>query len=106
MDRDEFYRGHVNDAIKKIETYVRGLSFTAFEKNLLVQDGVIREFEVIGEAAKHLSDAFKLKHPEIPWREVTDMRNKLVHEYFDVDTELVWTTIAQDLPKLKRAVEN
>lgn len=85
---------------------MRGLSFAAFEKNLLVQDGVIREFEVIGGAAKHLSDAFKLKHLEILWREVTDMRNKLVHEYFDVDAELVWTTIAQDLPKLKRAVEN
>ncbi len=104
MDRDELYRSHIGDAIGKIETYVRGLSFVAFEKDFLVQDAVIREFEVIGEAAKYLSDAFKIKHPGIQWREVTDMRNKLVHEYFDVDSELVWTAIEEDLPKLKRAV--
>lgn len=105
MENDELYCGHIRDAIGKIESYVLGLTFEAFENNLLVQDGTIREFEVIGEAAKHLSDTFKKRHPEIPWREVTDMRNKLVHEYFDIDTELVWTTIHSDLPALKGAVQ-
>ena len=106
MDSDELYCGHIKDAIAKIESYVQGMTFEIFEKNILVQDGTIREFEVIGEAAKHLSDAFKERYSKIPWREVVDMRNKLVHEYFDIDTELVWTTIHSDLAALKRAVDS
>jgi len=106
MVNDELYCRHIRDAISKIESYVQGMTFETFNKNFLVQDGTIREFEVIGEAAKHLSDAFKERCKEIPWREVVDMRNKLVHEYFDVDTELVWGTIHNDLLLLKRAVSN
>lgn len=103
---DELYCEHIRDAIEKIESYVRDVSFTAFEKNLLVQDGVIREFEIIGEAAKHLSDEFQEQHQNIPWRQVMSMRDRLVHEYFNVDTELVWKTIQSDLPALKHAVHS
>ena len=104
MENDELYRSHIRDAIMKIESYIRGMTFESFDKNMLVQDGVVREFEVIGEAAKYLSETFKAGHAEIPWRQVIDMRNKLVHEYFTVDTELVWTTIRNDLPVLKQAM--
>ncbi len=106
MERDNLYCAHIRDAISKIETYVHGVAFEAFDKNFLLQDGAVREFEVIGEAARHLSEAFKARHTDIPWRQVIDMRNKLVHEYFNVDTELVWATIERDLPMLKNAVKD
>ena len=106
MANDRLYCDHIRDAILKIESYVRGISFAEFEKNFLVQDGAIREFEIIGEAAKHLSLEFCASHPEIPWKQVMSMRDRLVHEYFNVDTELVWTTIHGDLLALKQAVSS
>lgn len=92
---------HILGAIDRIEKYVEGLSHLEFERNVLVQDGVIRNREIIGEASKGLPSDFKQKFPELPWRKIKDMRNKLTHEYFSVDLEILWNVVTQDLPELK-----
>ena len=71
----------------------------------LVQDGVIRQLSIIGEAATKLPMSLKTKHPEIPWKEVTAMRNIIVHDYSEINLERIWETIERDLPVLKKAIE-
>ena len=70
----------------------------------LVQDGVIRQFEIIGEATKNLSVALKARHPDIPWKDFAGMRDKLIHQYFGVDLAAVWETVVYDLPPLKTVI--
>lgn len=76
-----------------------------FRANRQVQDAVIRNFEIIGEAVKHISDDLRRKHPDVPWRQVAGMRDEMIHEYFGVDLTIVWDTVQNDLPKLKQTVE-
>ena len=70
----------------------------------LVQDGVIRQLEIIGEATKRLSNAVRVDYPSIPWQDMAGMRDKLIHDYFGVDMEAVWLTAKDDIPVLKAAV--
>lgn len=72
-----------------------------FVGNHLIQDGVIRQLEIMGEAAKRLSNEIKDKYSEIPWRDITGMRDKLIHDYFGVDITAVWDTAVRDIPILK-----
>jgi uncharacterized protein with HEPN domain len=98
------YLRHIRDAIARIEKYtVQGRS--AFFNDTMVQDGVIRNLEVIGEAVKNLPPELKRRHPEIPWRSITALRNILIHEYFGVDIEIVWRVVQRRIPTLKRHVE-
>lgn len=104
MKDDSIYLKHIQDAIGKIETYTRK-GRKVFFQDSLVQDGVIRNLEVIGEAVKHLSADVKKRHPAIPWRGITALRNVLIHEYFGVDLEAVWRVVRNRIPVLKRSVE-
>jgi len=101
---DEFYLLHIKEAIKKIDSYVNNLDFEGFKKKLIVQDAVIRQFEIIGEAAKKLSEDFKDRNTNIPWKYIIGMRNRLIHNYFGVDMETVWETIVKDIPDLKKEI--
>ncbi len=69
--------------------------------NNLAQAGVIREIEIIGEATKRLTEEFKGKYPNIPWKKMAGMRDKLIHDYFGVDVDAVWDTVKQDIPVLE-----
>lgn len=107
MERDEAYIRHILDAIAAVENYTKGLSKEEFlnKNNRMMQDAVIRELEVIGEAVKRLSDKIKEENADVPWRDIGDMRNILIHEYFGVDLEIVWETLRSDIPQIKKILE-
>lgn len=102
---DSIYLQHILDAILRIEEYTREINYENFTQNTLIQDGVIRQIEIIGEATKNLSDAFRSKYSYIPWKDIAGMRDKLIHEYFGVDIDAVWDTVKKDVPSLKLEIE-
>lgn len=102
---NQLYLNDILDSISNINKYVKDLSFDDFTKNKLVIDAVIRNFEIIGEAAKNISSEVKSKYKKIPWKEMAGMRDKTIHEYFGVDLKIIWKTIKRSLPVLKRTVE-
>ncbi len=91
-------------AISKIQRFTAGMTYEEFVKNEMAVDAVIRNFEIIGEAASHVPEHTKRGNADIPWDKMKAMRNILIHEYFGVDTETVWKTAIESLPKLKDAV--
>jgi uncharacterized protein with HEPN domain len=105
MARDEIiYLRHILDAINIVEEYLQGVSESQFNNTRLLQDGVIRQIEIVGEAVRHISKDIRRTYPEIPWQDVAGMRDKLIHDYFGVDIEKVWLTAQEDLPALKQQV--
>jgi uncharacterized protein with HEPN domain len=107
QQRIALYLSHVVDAIDQITAYVRDMDKTAFLGNRLVQDAVIRNLEIIGEACNNVrkvAPEFAAGHPEVPWGNAIGNRNALSHGYFRVDFELVWQSIRNDLPGLRQAI--
>lgn len=88
------------DAISAILEFTRGMDHDAFAGDRKTLDAVLRNMTVIGEAASRVPDEVVAGHPEIPWRDMRDMRNILVHEYFGVSTEILWDTVQANLPPL------
>lgn len=85
------------ESIHKIRRYTKGMDFNSFSSNEIVVDAVIRNFEVIGEAARNIPEPISLRCPEIPWRDIADMRNLVIHEYFGISLQIIWDTIQNDL---------
>ena len=100
------YLKHILDAIYRIEEYTVKVKYDDFMNNNLVQAGVMREIEIIGEATKKLVQEFKRKYSDIPWKEMAGMRDKLIHDYFGVDLDGVWDTVKRDIPTLKDKIKN
>jgi uncharacterized protein with HEPN domain len=104
MKDDFLYLDHIRECIEKIDTFTRLMSQEEFHHNIAIQDAVIRNLEVIGEATKKLSNTFTTNHPEIPWSDMAGMRDRLIHHYFDIDIDVLWKTIEIDLPVLKSLI--
>ncbi len=108
-ERIEDYLEHIVEAIARATSYVEPFpSMEAFERNPQAQDAVIRNIEIIGEAVNKIqkqAPEFVKAHPEVPWSDIRGMRNKVIHGYFDVELPVVWTTIKEDLPKLKEQID-
>ena len=104
MKGDRVYLGHIRDAIQDIEQYT-SVEREVFMADRMRQDAVIRKLEIIGEAVKKLSDDIKQHRPEIPWKRIAGMRDRLTHDYFSVDLLLVRVVVDRELSTLKTAVE-
>lgn len=106
MKRDDtVYLRHILDAINLIEEYLRGVSYDDFMINRMFQDAVIREIEIMGEATKNLSTELRDKYPNIPWKKMAGMKDKLIHGYFGVDLDAVWDTATKDIHELKDKIQ-
>lgn len=106
-ERHEEYLGHILEAVAKIARYMGSLDRRAFLADDMMQDAVIRNLEIVGEAARRILEecpAFAGQHPEVPWRTIYAMRNRLSHGYLEVNLEIVWDTVRQSLPELERQV--
>lgn len=103
MKDDRVFLGHIRDAISDIREYA-SVGHEGFVAERMRQDAIVRKFEIIGEAVKQLSEATKAKRPDIQWRQIAGMRDRLMHGYFGVDLDLVWATIERDLPALNDAL--
>ena len=101
----ELYLQDILDSITKVEEFIKDFTFEQFENDEKTTEAVIRKLEIIGEAAKNLPEEARDKYPNVPWGKMIGMRNKILHEYFGVDTETVWKTITEDLPMLKKSLK-
>ena len=105
MIKDDLaYIDHILDCIRKIKEFSYGLTINDFKTNELVQDAIIRNIEIIGEASKKVSSDTKQTYFQIPWKEISGMRDKLIHDYFGIDAEVVWKTIKEDIPSLEEYI--
>jgi uncharacterized protein with HEPN domain len=95
------YLKDILKAIEAIERFTEGIDFETFSRDDMRSSAVIRKFEIIGEAAKHIPDPIKQKYPDVPWKGMAGFRDRLIHFYFGVKYDLVWETIQVELPKLK-----
>lgn len=94
----------IAEAIERIERYA-SKGREAFEDDELIQNWILHHLQVIGEAARAISDELKDGHDEMPWQQIVGMRHILVHRYFEVDTDLIWSVVEDDVPVLKQQIE-
>lgn len=100
------YLHHILDCISRIHAYTKDIDEQAFLKDLLIQDAVIRNFEVIGEAVKKVNPAIRKKYPGIPWKNIAGMRDKLIHDYMGVDVRAVWGVVEDVLPDFEQQIKH
>lgn len=96
---------HILDAVKEALTFSREKNRDDLDNNRMLTLAIIKELEIIGEAASKISPEFKATQSHIPWLDIVGMRNRLTHGYFDVDLDLVWITVQEDLPLLQEQLE-
>ena len=106
VDDWNFRLQHILEAIARIQEYTAGLPRREFDANQMLIDAVVRNFEILGEAARHVPKHIQDSHPEVPWKEMQKMRHVLVHDYYMVNLDIVWSAIQNDLPPLIAPLEH
>jgi uncharacterized protein with HEPN domain len=101
--RDDIYLSDILESIRRIELYAQD-GKEAFTKSTMIQDGIIRNLEIIGEAANQLGTSFQETYPHVDWRGIISLRNLLIHQYHRVDLNLVWQVVMRDIPELKEKI--
>jgi uncharacterized protein with HEPN domain len=106
-ERNLFRLGHIRDCINKVE-YLSGKlhNYDNFERQWIEQDAIIRNLEIIGEASVNVSDGLKMQYPDVAWKEIRGMRNFVTHQYFGVELIDIWSTVVNDIPNLKKQIED
>jgi uncharacterized protein with HEPN domain len=101
MKDDLIYIEHILNSIDRIQSYIYDMDQTAFYSDFITQDAVVRQLEIIGEATKRISQDFRNKNQDIPWTDIAGMRDVLIHDYIDVDFDIVWKTATESIPNLR-----
>lgn len=104
MKDDRVYLVHIRDALDRVANYTT-TGREAFFGDSRTQDAVVRNFEIVGEAAKRVSASTRARAPDVPWKVIAGMRDKLIHEYFGVNLEIVWRVVEREVPSLRREIE-
>ena len=99
-----FFLQDIQNSVEKIFKYTKDISYEEFVSNDMIKDAVERNFEIIGEAVKNLPEDFRSQYPHIPFKQIAGMRDKLIHDYFGVDYEIVWKTIKDKLPQFCKEI--
>lgn len=102
--RDKDFLGDIVEAMELIGLYTKGMTYKKFLTDRKTRDAVVRNFEVMGEAAKNITADFKAMHPEVPWKTIAGLRDKLIHFYFGVDYKIVWNIVRKEFPKIIKPV--
>jgi uncharacterized protein with HEPN domain len=110
MSRDDkndlVYVGHMLDTAQKSLSFIRGKSREDFDNDEVLRLALTHLLQIIGESARRVSQEFREENPQIPWKAIVGMRTKVVHDYLDIDEDIVWDTVMRELPKLLSALEN
>jgi len=102
--RDSDYLRDVQEAIHRIQSYTSGLTYEQFLDDEKTQDAVIRNLQVMGEAVRKLSDSLTAAYPAVPWREIAGLRNRIVHDYFGINYDIIWAVIRAEIPLLLKQI--
>ena len=105
MKSDAVYLHHILDAIGQVEDYTTGLSRESFLSDRMVQDAVVRQLEIIGEAARRISAERRKADLALPWKEMIGLRNRIVHDYLNINLQVIWEVIRLELPLLRAQIE-
>ncbi|MCI5157139.1 MAG: DUF86 domain-containing protein [Candidatus Electrothrix sp. AUS1_2] len=100
------FLSHIREALQRITAYTETMRSADFFEDIKTQDAVIRNLEIIGEATKNLSETIRDNHPEIPWKNLAGMRDRLIHQYFGVNLDIVWDVAKEELPQLLLHLRN
>jgi uncharacterized protein with HEPN domain len=106
MKDDKIYIEHILQSIDRIEAYLSGKDHQSFSDDFMTQDAVVRQLEIIGEATKRISKELRNINPQVPWSDMAGMRDILIHDYIDVDIDIVWKTASESIIKLKSLLLN